>query len=51
MFADDTNILGSKLEYLDQTIEICENWADDNNMALNKSKSKVMFLEDERQFT
>ena len=51
MFADDTNILGRKLTRLDQTIETCENWANINKMALNKSKSKLMFIDDERKFT
>ena len=44
MFADDTNVSGAGLHKLDRAIDICEEWAKDNKMALNKNKSKIMIL-------
>ena len=44
MFADDTNVLGAGMEKLDESIGICENWAEKNEMMLNKNKSKIMMV-------
>ena len=50
MFAGDTNILGVGLNNLDKVIHICESWAERNLMKLNKSKSKIMFVENSEKY-
>ena len=44
IFADDTNIASMGLSNLDLTMNICEKWAVDNDMSINKKKSKILFM-------
>ena len=48
IFADDTNILGTTTEKLVNTIKIAEKWAEENGMSINKNKSKIMIIGDQK---
>ena len=45
LFADDTNIAGSSMRNLDRALDVCEEWVEQNEMAINKKKSKILFME------
>ena len=51
IFADDTNVLGKKMNKLQETIKIAEEWAKENEMKINKNKSKIMILNNEKKLT
>ena len=42
MFADDMNIVSYGFGSLDLAIDTCEKWAVNNDMTINKKKSKIL---------
>lgn len=45
MFADDSNIASLGLGNLDTALDTCEGWAQNNDMTINRKKSKILFME------
>ena len=50
MYADGNNTSGKELKQLSRTIVTVEKWADESKMFINKKKSKVMFIENQKKF-
>ena len=50
LFADDTNIAGRAMNNLDKALNICEEWVERNEMAINKKKSKILFMEGQMRY-
>ena len=50
IFADDTNIASYGLNNLDAALDTCEDWAQKNDMQINKKKSKILFMGGRMQY-
>ena len=50
MYADDNNTTGQELHNLRETIKTVEIWANSSKMFINKKKSKIMFIENQKKF-
>ena len=44
LYADDTNIAGRAMNNLDKALDVCEDWVEQNEMSINKKKSKILFM-------
>ena len=50
LFADDANIASLGLNNLDIALDICEGWAEENEMTINRKKSKILFMEGQMKY-
>ena len=50
MFADDMNIVSYGFGNLDLSITTCEEWAVNNDMTINKKKSKILFMKGQMKY-
>ena len=44
------NIASSGLGNLDRAIDLCESWADENEMVINRKKSKLLIMGGQMKF-